>query len=349
MAGAGPSHAVGDLFDDRYELLGPLGNGVYGEVWRARDQHRGHVVAVKIMEHTDEDAAWKEATRLTQLESPHILRVNNAALAIDVPYLDTAVAQRGTAESAADQVGMAPARAVRLARGLLRGLELCHQQRLLHRDIKPSNVFLTATDDAQLGDFGVAAVMDSAGTASVHGDPDIRPPEVLKGGRCTVASDVYGAGLTLYAMLTGELPFNFWSDHDFRRHETEVDAGPADIRDVAPNVSTPLAKVVRTAVALNASDRYESAAAFDAALARMPSVRADHEPILPHPGHTRCWRVVRRADGHTISVCVEPLGSKEFAVKVAHLQSGNQIRKHCGVVKARALPVHLRAVFNDLR
>ena len=152
-------NAVGDLFAGRYLIEARLGDGAYGEVWRAKDQHRDQVVALKILSSTQPDDAWQEARRLTELESPNILRVNNADLAIDVPYIASALATRGTAADEMTPLGMAPARAVHVIRGALRGLQLCHDRRILHRDVKPANIFIGATGDAQLGDFGCAALM----------------------------------------------------------------------------------------------------------------------------------------------------------------------------------------------
>lgn len=310
MADTPQGSTVGDLIDSRYELLSGLGSGAFGEVWRAFDRNRGHEVALKLMEATAEDDAWAEATMLTRLESPNILRVNKAALAIDVPYLDTALAESGTAADLAGSNGLAPAAAVRVMRGLLCGLGVVHEHRILHRDIKPSNVFMTRTGDAQLGDFGVAAPMEADGTASVHGDPNIRPPEAFDrgGGRSSVASDIYGAGLTFYALLAGWLPFDFWSDPAWSEPIAQVRAGARDIRDVVPHVSLSLAKVLRKAIALEPDDRWQSAAAFDRALGRLPVLACDVTQQGPHAGHERCWRVRRRRDSHEFDVCVAVSG-----------------------------------------
>lgn len=350
MTLGGPSMSIGQLFDNRYELLSQIGSGTDGDVWQAVDRRLGHVVALKILEDTDEDSAWHEARRLTELKSPNILPVHNAGLAVDVPYLDTELATLGTAKSAAEPYGMAPRRAVRLTRGALRGLALCHQRGVLHRDVKPANVFLTATDDAQLGDFGRAALMDSAGTAKATGDPDVRPPETLKGGRHDVVADVYGAGLTLYGMLTGSLPHSIKAAGDFPTHRANVLAGMTDIRDASPHVSRALANVVRKATAAKRADRYQSAAEFDTALGSLPRANWDFCRVAPHTGHDRCWEAVRLHDRHTVDVCCMSLASGVTEVLVRHRESSNRLRDLCGGAKdEQTLLIQLRKTFDGLR
>lgn len=339
---------IGQRVADRYELIEILGSGKYGIVWRVFDHNRGQISALKLMFGTAQTDAWREATLLTHLESDHILHVRNADVDVDVPYIETAIAENGTAHAALGPYGVDPSRAVHLVRGMLQGLELCHQRGLLHRDIKPSNVFLTANDDAQIGDFGVAAVMNEIGEAPPHGDPDIRAPELFTGAMATVCSDVYSAGLTLWAMVAGGLPFDFWSDGDAARHAKEVVAGPPEIRDLAPHASRSLAKIVRTAIHVDPSRRYSSAADFDRALAGLPRATIAVHRFAEHPGHHACWKVVRFKDGQEIAVC-HSIGT-HHRVDVRRVPSGTRFRRLCAdahtPAKAR---VKLREAFENLR
>lgn len=344
-----------DLFAGRYLIEARLGDGAYGEVWRAKDQHRDQVVALKILSSAQPDDAWQEARRLTELESPNILRVSNADLAIDVPYIASALATQGTAADEMKPLGVAPARAVHLIRGTLRGLQLCHDRRILHRDVKPANIFIGATGDAQLGDFGCAALMAPDDTGNPHGDPDIRALEVLKGGSCTRSSDVYSAGVSLYAMLTGALPFSLKALGDFKALRHAVTDGMPDVRDVAPHVSLGLAKVVRKATQRKPADRYGTAAEFSAALSRHAAAHADIRRVEPsaalhldHAGHDRCWAVVRRRDDQVIYVCVNPSG-RRFDVLVRR-SNGRRMNALCrSGLTSSATTVHLRSLFGTLR
>jgi serine/threonine protein kinase len=349
VTSGGGSHAVEEIFDDQYELLELLGTGEFGEVWKAHDRYLDRVIALKLLKDSDEDAAWQEGRRLTELRSPHILPIYSASLAIDVPYLVTELATGGTVGDLVNPSGVTPRRAIHLMRAVLRGLELAHQRGVLHRDVKPGNIFLRANGDAQLGDFGVAAVMDAAGSAKGHGDLNIRAPEVLKGGRLTVTSDVYSAGVTLWAMLVGRLPVEFDSAAGFAPFKAAVAAGFTDIRDAAPGVSLTLAKVVRQACAVSPKDRYATVAEFDAALSRVKELSADVMAIPAHPGHRDCWEVRRLSDGHLHTVCVEVSAGGDQEVVTRHGGSGNRVVDLCRNAKNEvAVLVGLRKAFDRL-
>lgn len=340
------------LFDGRYELLRLLGQGNFGEVWAARDNNTGREVALKLLDgsQTAPDDAWQEATRLTSLESPFLVRVYGAALAIDVPYLDMELMPGGSAAKRAAPHGVAPHLAVGWTRQVLQGLHLCHQRWLLHRDVKPDNVLLDGHGGARLGDFGVAAVRAADGTAGVHGDAQIQAPELFAGSSCSVASDIYSVGLTLHALLTGRLP-HVWEDYpDKTEFFDAAAAGPPDIRDVAPHVPLDLAKVIRKATCLDPADRYDSAADMDRALGRCSRPLRDVIEVPPHSGAARCWAATpSRTSGPTAAhVCAVQKASGTYEVETRYVPSGNRITAGCGRATPRKLPVLLRAVFAGL-
>lgn len=338
--------AFGDMIANRYRLESILGQGGFGEVWKALDTHRNLTVALKLMRDRNRGATWREATILTAMRSEHILEVHNADVFIDVPYLDTALADCSLDKRAYPH-GAEPGLATDWMRRALRGLDLCHKRRLLHRDVKPENVFLTAQGDARLGDFGIAELMDPAGTADPHGDPFITAPELLTGGRASVASDVYSAACTLYAILAGRSPFAGITT------KLELDAAiigaayPA-LRDLAPHVSQALADKVRTGMSIDPTTRFASAAAFDSALALSSSART-FTPQSPHVSHERCWHVGGR--GAPLAVCVVGDGTgRRVDVETRHAAaSQSRVRKHCFQSARGELSKRLRAVFNDLR
>ena len=142
-----PIQSVGNeqvLRNRRYRLVRLIGQGAFGEVWEAIDTHRSHeptleshTVALKLITTRDRGATWHEASILTALKSDHILEVNNADIFVDVPYIDTVLAATSL-DKQAFPVRVEPERATAWKRRALRGLELCHQHRLLHRDVKPA-------------------------------------------------------------------------------------------------------------------------------------------------------------------------------------------------------------------
>ncbi len=337
--------AFGELIANRYRLEKSLGQGGFGEVWKALDTHRNLDVALKLMKTRDRGATWREATILTALRSEHILEVHNADVFVDVPYLDTALADCSLDDRAYPH-GVEPGVAIDWMRRALRGLDLCHKRGLIHRDVKPENVFLTAQGDARLGDFGVAALMDPAGTADPHGDPFIRAPELFTGGRASVASDVYSAACTLYSLLAGRSPFAGITTMPDLETAIVGSRYPA-LRDIAPHVSQALSDKVRTGMKIDPAARFASAASFDSALALTQATRT-FAPQPPHPSHERCWHV--EGGGGALVVCVVGDGAgRRVEVETRHAISQNRVRKHCFLSTRGELSRRLRAVFNDLR
>jgi eukaryotic-like serine/threonine-protein kinase len=337
--------AHGAMIANRYRLEALLGRGGYGEVWRALDTHRSHLVALKLILNRNRSATWREASLLTALKDEHILEVNNADVAVDLPYLDTALAACSL-DAKSMPLGVEPGLAVDWMRRALRGLALCHRRGLLHRDIKPRNIFLSASGDAKLGDFGIAQVMDSAETADPEGDWHIRAPELFQGGRASVASDIYSSGVTLYALIAGRLPYegidlmpDLVAAVSASRYEP--------IRDAAPHVSQELADRIRKAMSLDPRQRFATASEFDNALSLRTRARR-FTPIAPHESHERCW--MTDGAGGSLHVCVRDSSlTGGRAVEVRHVSSGNRVKEHCGEVKARDLPKRLRKLFNALR
>jgi serine/threonine protein kinase len=335
--------ASGDLIDDRYQLIALLGQGGFGEVWRALDRHRNYEIALKLLRAGDRRGAWREASILTALRSPHILEVNNADIFVDVPYLDTALARRSL-DQVAKGIGIEPHRAVECMRRALRGLELCHTRRLLHRDVKPANLFEDFNGDVRLGDFGAAEIMDEHDTAAQAGDPRVRAPETYTGGRYTVRSDIYGSAVTLYFLLAGRWPFDQNVAADLDRAIQEGDT--PNLRDLAPHVSLGLSRIVARGMSLNHASRFATAAAFDSALGSLPARARRFDPIVAHPGHLRCWEA--HGNSSDLSICTQP-DTRAVAIEVTHSSSGRRLREHCGSEPTARVDTALRRLFDRLR
>ncbi len=221
----------------RYELESELGSGAMGRVWRARDRETGEAVAAKVLH--DRFAAdvgivtrfLQERTFLLTLDHPNIVRVrdlvvegNQLAIVMDLvdgSDLRAMVKTHGL---------VTPAVAAELIAQTLDGLAHAHAHSVLHRDVKPDNILLdrAAGGCARLSDFSIARLAQETTVrmTGLLGTADYMAPEVFSE-TVSAASDVYGAGITLYELLAGFTPFSGSTSSTnpyavARRHETAM-------------------------------------------------------------------------------------------------------------------------------
>ena len=206
--------AIGQVLQNRYRIDALLGQGGMGAVYRATDLHLGGVVAVKENLEVSPDAQRqfvREAGLLYQLRHPCLPRVSDYFL---VPGLGQYLVMDYIAGEDLDQI---LARGVRIPEQqavawigqVLDALHFLHDQNVIHRDVKPANVKITPQGHVYLVDFGLAKVYDphARTTTGARGvTPGYAPPEQYGAGRTDARTDVYSAGATLYALLTGQQP-----------------------------------------------------------------------------------------------------------------------------------------------
>lgn len=322
----GPTRAIGSLIGNRYEVRGYLGSGGYGEVYRVHDRHQNQVVAAKLLRSIP-GATWDEAQMLTGLRSEYILPVLNADFDVGVPFLVTELALYGTTDAHMSPTGVPPDLAVRWVRHACRGAARTHQAGLVHRDIKPQNLFLTAASEAVLGDFGLAGAIGPTGVAGPHGTPCTIAPEAVPGGFTSALSDVYSLGATLYALLAGR--YAHAHPDPAQNYALVLNTPIPPLRDYAPHVSRALNQRIMRAMARNPTDRYQSAAEFDAELGALPIPMRYWRRTDQHAaaGHACCW-LGTSAGKADVGICLIPVGSR-FEVVAQHEQSGRRIIAAC--------------------
>lgn len=205
-----------------YRLGERIGRGAAGEVWRAIDIRNGETVAAKILrpEHLTDTAVVERFVRersiLTGLRHPNVVAVRDLVvegdrLAIVMDYVDG-----GSLRDALIKFRNVPPQvAAGTTASVLDGLAGAHQRRVLHRDVKPDNVLLLSDwrtgrpDGAKVTDFGIAGIISERRrtTTGLLGTPEYMSPELITTGAAGPASDVYGAGVLLYELLSGRTPF----------------------------------------------------------------------------------------------------------------------------------------------
>ncbi|MFN2608794.1 MAG: protein kinase [Acidimicrobiales bacterium] len=214
------SATAGRVVVGRYELIEPLGRGEVGVVWRARDRQLDRQVAIREVELPDvlddaEQAALtekvlREAGTAAGLRHPGVVAVFDAVAEDGRPFVVTELVTGPTlADGVRDHGPLAPHRAAGLGLQLLDALAAAHRLHLVHRDLRPSNVFLTATGDARLADFGVASLVDDPKIIAAGGvpDPSYLAPEQTESAGASFLSDLWSLGATLYFAVEGVPPF----------------------------------------------------------------------------------------------------------------------------------------------
>jgi hypothetical protein len=196
----------------RYTVVGTLGSGGMGDVYRARDERLGRDVALKTVRNVAGLAADTfrsrfdaEARALASLSHPAIVHVHDLGIEGDEPYLVMELVDGPSlkAKIAAGPMTEAEVRAMGIQ--LARGLEAAHQRGILHRDIKPANILLAPDGQWKLADFGIARIPDSDLTLAGQflGTPAYAAPEALAAGDFSEQSDVFSLAVTMVEAATG--------------------------------------------------------------------------------------------------------------------------------------------------
>ena len=229
VAGSNPTSArfsPGDLLLERYRIVGLVGRGGMGEVYRAEDLKLGQPVALKFLpEALQGDAErlerfYNEAKMAREVSHPAVCRVHDIG---DVDGEDLASLVR--------RIGRLPGdKAIDVARQICAGLAAAHAKGVLHRDLKPQNVMLDGRGKIRLTDFGLAGLAETIQGDDVRsGTPAYMSPEQLAGREVTLKSDVYALGLVLYELFTGKRAFPGRSLAEIRKQHGEPLAPPSEV------------------------------------------------------------------------------------------------------------------------
>ncbi|MEU3572059.1 protein kinase [Kitasatospora sp. NPDC036755] len=213
---------LGDVLDDRYELVQKLGQGGFGVVWRAEDLRLGRSVAVKVIGHHDGDQAKaalrfvREAHAAGQLSHPHIVTVHDLGQCgteedREVTFLVMELLTGRTLTQVIRAGLPDPEQSLRWGRQICEALAAAHDAGMVHRDIKPDNVMITDTGQLKVLDFGIAQLDTGAAglttVGTVIGSPPYMAPERWTGDRVDGRADLYALGCVLVELCTGARPF----------------------------------------------------------------------------------------------------------------------------------------------
>jgi serine/threonine-protein kinase len=256
----------------RYEVLGLVGSGGMGSVYRARDRQLDEVVALKVLRR--DRLGDPEALERFKREVKLARRVThvNVARTFDIgehegePFLTMEYIEGEPLSALLEREGaLPPARVLAIAQALCAGLEAAHAAGVVHRDLKPDNVVVASDGRVVITDFGIAVTRRESTTGTVVGTPAYMAPEQVEAGKPVDArADVYALGALLYEMYTGERAWP--GEVPVAVAAARLVAAPPDPRVRRPEVPAPLAAVVIKAMARLPGARFDSAAALAEAL-----------------------------------------------------------------------------------
>lgn len=258
-----------------YEIVGQIGAGGMGEVWKAKDTRLGRDVAIKVLP-TDfaEDAGLvrrfhQEAKILASLNHPNVVQVFEAGDFEGSPFLVMELLEGETLRARLHSKPLAPKRAAEIAREASLGLSAAHEKGILHRDLKPENRFLTKDGHVKVLDFGLAkveaskpigqesetrALLSEPGT--IVGTSGYLSPEQVRGETLDQRSDLFSLGVILWEMLTGQRPFA--GDSSVEVMHAILKEDPPEL-DEALQVPHPLERILRSYLAKEPAGRFHSA------------------------------------------------------------------------------------------
>jgi serine/threonine-protein kinase len=269
---SGPGRfAPGDLVADRYRIVGLLGRGGMGEVYRADDLKLEQPVALKFLpESVQRDPEllarfYNEVRMARQVSHPAVCRVHDIGDVDGAAFLSMEFVDGEDLAFLLKRIGRLPGdKAIDIARQTCAGLAAAHARGVLHRDLKPANIMLDGEGRARVTDFGLAGLADSLRGADVRsGTPAYMSPEQLEGREVTAQSDLYALGLVLYELVTGRRAFDGRSLGEILRQRETMPPRPSEL---APDLDPRLDAIIMRCLERDPARRPGSALAVAAML-----------------------------------------------------------------------------------
>lgn len=285
---------IGKLLDNRYELLELIGVGGMAKVYKARCHRLNRLVAVKILrDDLSQDSDFRrrfqdESQAVAMLSHPNIVAVYDVSRSSEMEYIVMELIDGISLKQYMQKKGnkLNWREALHFITQIVKALGHAHSRGIIHRDIKPHNVMVLRDGSVKVADFGIARLI-SAGhstmTQETLGSVHYISPEQARGSHIDARSDLYSAGVVLYEMTTGRLPFE--GDSPVSVAIQHINSIPLSPRDINPDIPEALEAITMKAMAPKAENRYVSADAMLADLEEFrknPSINFDYTPSDLH-------------------------------------------------------------------
>jgi WD40 repeat protein len=283
-----PADRVIDAAPPGYEVLGELGRGGMGVVYKARQLALRRIVALKMVltgAHAGEDERTRfrtEAEAVARLQHANIVQIYEIGEHQGRPYFALEFCAGGSLDRKLRGTPLPPREAASLVETIARAMHTAHRQQVIHRDLKPANVLLLEDGTPKISDFGLAKKLDDAGqtqSGAIMGTPSYMAPEQAAGGVRHIgpAADVYSLGAVLYDLLTGRPPFKAATAMDTIMQVLHEE--PVRPSQLQPRLPRDLDTIVLKCLQKEPRKRYASAADLADDLKRW----LDGEPIAARP------------------------------------------------------------------
>lgn len=272
-----------------YRILGELGRGAMGVVYKAHQLLGDRSVALKVMLHSDhahsEEAArfMKEAQSAARLQHPNIVQIHDIGQAGEIPYFTLEFVEGGTLARRMAKQMLTASESAKMLLTLSQAMAYAHQRGVIHRDLKPANILVTKEGVPKIADFGLARRTDDVSHLTIDGTilgtPNYMSPEQASGKQAEIGplSDVYTLGAILYEMLIGRPPFKGASAWEVIQQVRTAEPTPPST--LQPGIARDLETICLKCLQKEPDKRYGSAQLLADDLQRF----LDNEPILARP------------------------------------------------------------------
>ncbi|MCW5960542.1 MAG: protein kinase [Pyrinomonadaceae bacterium] len=263
---------AGTVLAERYRILGLLGTGGMGEVYKAEDLTLDQTVALKFLPASlakNKDALKRfraEVRTARQVSHENVCRVFDIGEVDGRQFLSMEFIDGDDLSQLLRRIGRLPSdKAVEITRQICMGLHAIHKAGILHRDLKPANIIIDSKGRARITDFGIAGFeADVQGVEARAGTPAYMSPEQIAGKNITQRSDIYALGLLIYKIFTGKQAIQAASFDEFLSfHET---TSPTDPTEFVENLDPAIDELIRNCLAKDPADRPGSVLQVAAAL-----------------------------------------------------------------------------------
>ena len=294
-----------------YEIVGPLGAGGMGEVYRARDARLGRDVAIKVLPAALASDAERlrrfeiEARAVAALNHPNILSIHDIGTHEGTPFLVSECLEGQTLRQELAGGPLPLRRAVEYGTEVAQGLAAAHDKGIVHRDLKPENIFVTRDGRIKILDFGLAKLVKPEGSAdqgatleaeptsvgAVLGTAGYMSPEQVRGEPADARSDIFALGTILYEMLSGQRAFR--RDTSAETMTAILKEDPPDLAELTKPIPPAVERIVRRCLEKKPLQRFQSARdlAFnlEGISGNTGSATATHVPQVVVPRNFRPW------------------------------------------------------------